>query len=54
MMKKTLCGTEVDENTAQWTSEYMGKKYYFCAESCKQKFDDNPLDESGQVKDGCY
>jgi len=33
---------EVDEATAQWTSEYKGEKYYFCAPGCKASFDKEP------------
>lgn len=38
-----VCGMEVDEATAEWKSEHMGKTYYFCAPGCKQAFDENPL-----------
>ncbi len=37
-----VCNMEVEEATAQWTSGYMGKTYYFCAPGCKASFDDNP------------
>lgn len=33
---------EVEEKSAKWTSEYKGKKYFFCAPGCKKKFDANP------------
>ena len=33
---------DVDETTAKWTSEYGGKKVYFCAPGCKKQFDQNP------------
>ncbi len=33
---------EVDEATAQWTSEYKGITYYFCAPGCKASFDADP------------
>jgi len=33
---------EVEEKSAKWTSEYKGKKYFFCAPGCKRKFDANP------------
>jgi YHS domain-containing protein len=26
-----ICGMQVDENTAQYKTEYNGKTYYFCA-----------------------
>jgi YHS domain-containing protein len=32
----------VDEEAAQYTSMYKGKKYYFCAPGCKKKFDETP------------
>ena len=34
-----VCKMEVDENTAAATSEYQGKKYFFCAVGCKRAFD---------------
>lgn len=37
-----VCGMEVDEATAQWTSEYKGETYYFCAPGCKTTFDNDP------------
>jgi YHS domain-containing protein len=37
-----ICKMKVDEETAQWTSEYRGQTYYFCAPGCKATFDENP------------
>lgn len=37
-----VCLMEVEESQAAATSEYKGEKYYFCAVSCKKKFDANP------------
>jgi Cu+-exporting ATPase len=37
-----VCKMEVDEKKAPATSEYKGKKYYFCAMGCKKAFDTNP------------
>ena len=37
-----VCKMEVQETKAAATSEYKGKKYYFCAEACKEKFDREP------------
>ncbi len=42
MAKDVVCKMEVDEKTAKWKSEYKGKTYYFCAQSCKQSFDKSP------------
>jgi YHS domain-containing protein len=37
-----VCKMEVEEATAQWTSEYEGQTYYFCAPGCKASFDKEP------------
>jgi Cu+-exporting ATPase len=37
-----VCKMDVEEDTAQWKSEYKGKTYYFCAHGCKVKFDEDP------------
>ena len=37
-----VCEMEVEESTAQYTSEYQGNTYYFCAAGCKKAFDDDP------------
>jgi len=37
-----ICGMEVSEEDAVAQSEYKGKKYYFCCDSCKVQFDDDP------------
>lgn len=43
-----VCKMEVEERQAAATSEYQGKKYYFCAVGCQKAFDKDPrkyLDE---------
>jgi len=42
MVKDPICGMNVDEKTAKHKSDYNGKTYYFCAQSCKNTFDKNP------------
>ncbi|MBN2545820.1 MAG: YHS domain-containing protein [Spirochaetes bacterium] len=37
-----VCKMEIDENNSEYESSYNGKTYYFCADSCKEKFDNNP------------
>ncbi|MEM2896051.1 MAG: YHS domain-containing protein [Candidatus Bathyarchaeia archaeon] len=39
MAKDPVCGMTVDEKTAKYKSEYMGKTYYFCGQACKKTFD---------------
>ncbi len=37
-----VCKITVDENKTNFTREYKGKKYFFCAPGCKKKFDAEP------------
>jgi YHS domain-containing protein len=37
-----VCGMEVDEQKAQFKTEYKGKNYYFCSRSCLSKFTQDP------------
>ena len=37
-----VCDMEVDEQSAAGRSQYQGQTYYFCTESCKNEFDQNP------------
>lgn len=50
-----VCKMDVDEKTAKLTSDYKGKKYYFCAPGCKKAFDEAPEKYlgGGQKKMGC-
>ncbi len=42
MATDPVCKMEVKESEAAATSEYEGKKYYFCALACKKAFDQDP------------
>lgn len=42
MVIDPVCKMEIEESTAVATSDYKGKKYYFCAMGCKKAFDENP------------
>jgi YHS domain-containing protein len=37
-----VCKMNVNESEASYVSEHDGKKYYFCAQGCKNDFDGNP------------
>jgi len=37
-----VCKMEVEEDKAAATSDYQGKKYYFCSLACQKIFDENP------------
>ena len=43
-----VCKMKIDENKAAGKSEYKGQTYYFCAISCKQKFDKEPEKYAGK------
>jgi Cu+-exporting ATPase len=42
MATDPVCKMKVDESKAAGKSEYNGQTYYFCAASCKAKFDREP------------
>ncbi len=42
MTKDPVCGMNVDENNAQYHTQYGGKKYSFCSQDCKTKFEKQP------------
>ena len=37
-----VCDMQVDETDAEFTLEYDGRTYYFCSESCYEKFESDP------------
>ena len=39
-----ICGMEVEEESAAGKSSYQGQDYFFCAVSCKEKFDRDPAE----------
>jgi uncharacterized protein len=41
MAKDPVCGMQVDEQGSP-SSSYQGKTYYFCGQSCKDEFDEDP------------
>jgi P-type Cu+ transporter len=42
MPRDPVCQMEVSEKDAAATSQYEDDTYYFCAEDCKEKFDQDP------------
>jgi len=43
-----ICKMTVDEDTAEYKTEYEGKTYYFCAPGCKSAFEENPSKYLGE------
>ncbi|MHB8879870.1 MAG: heavy metal translocating P-type ATPase [Thermodesulfovibrionales bacterium] len=37
-----VCGMQIEDNKAAGTATYKGETYFFCSESCKNKFIENP------------
>jgi YHS domain-containing protein len=37
-----ICGMNVTETEAKYTSTYGDRKFYFCSAACKQQFEKNP------------
>ncbi|MFO7675457.1 MAG: YHS domain-containing protein [bacterium] len=37
-----VCGMTVTEENAACSYEFNGKKYYFCADACRDTFAENP------------
>ena len=37
-----VCGMDVEPDKAAAKRTYGGKEYFFCAETCKKKFDQDP------------
>jgi len=48
MQTDPVCGMQVDGQTGSQKSNYQGKDFYFCSETCKQQFDQNPKQYAGQ------
>jgi YHS domain-containing protein len=42
MATDPVCGMTVNTDTTQYTSEYEGQTYYFCAPGCKRAFEVEP------------
>ncbi len=40
--KDPVCGMMVETKDAKHTTEYKGKKYFFCGRGCKLDFEEDP------------
>jgi YHS domain-containing protein len=41
-LKDPVCKMTVHEEDARAQSEFEGKKFYFCSDDCKKKFEQKP------------
>jgi len=44
MTNDPVCGMRVDEESAEFRTQFAGKKYYFCSADCREEFEDQPAD----------
>ena len=42
MVTDPVCGMELEESQAPATTEYEGRRYYFCSSACRAEFEANP------------
>mgnify|MGYP000321246764 CR=1 FL=1 len=42
MVIDPICLMEIDEKNAPFKSVHNGQTFYFCNESCKKKFEEDP------------
>jgi P-type Cu+ transporter len=42
MVKDPVCGMEIDPKDAAATRMHSGRTFYFCSQSCAEKFDADP------------
>lgn len=47
MAKDPVCGMQVKVETARWTTEHGGQRWYFCSEGCRKKFEADPAKYDG-------
>jgi YHS domain-containing protein len=45
-----VCGMELEEATAAAEVEYRSNRYYFCSESCKEAFEQQPEEYVGGLR----
>jgi Cu+-exporting ATPase len=49
MTTDPVCGMKVDENNPPSQTQFAGKKYSFCSEQCRDKFERNPEEYAQRV-----
>jgi YHS domain-containing protein len=54
MVEDPVCGTQLDPDEVEFTSEYRGQIYYFCSDDCKMQFDGDPGAFSGKLAQEDY
>ena len=47
MAKDPVCGMNVSESSAMYKLDFLDNTYYFCSETCKAKFNRDPVRYTG-------
>jgi P-type Cu+ transporter len=42
MTEDPVCGIQVNEGSAEFQSQFAGKKYFFCSDECRKEFEAEP------------
>ena len=42
MTMDPVCGMRVDERSAEFQTQFAGRKYFFCSEECRKEFEADP------------
>ena len=42
MTTDPVCGMTIDEKESAFQTQFAGKKYFFCSETCRDEFEDRP------------
>jgi Cu+-exporting ATPase len=52
MTTDPVCGMTIEESAAEASSDYEGKRYYFCSEACRDEFEAHPEQYAGLEGEG--
>lgn len=52
MQTDPVCGMQVNDQNANYKSQFQGTNYTFCSAECKRKFDQQPEQYTGMAQSG--
>jgi len=47
MTTDPVCGMTLEESAAKASTDYEGKRYYFCSDACREEFEAHPDQYAG-------
>jgi YHS domain-containing protein len=42
MTTDPVCGTRIDDKSAEFQTQFAGRKYFFCSDECRKEFEERP------------